>query len=98
MATLIYGQVLDNPSWDFEQTVGGAEIQQGMTTVYPFPSPGSVPKNYLNKCVDGVTGQWHLWQTFFPDREGVYYQDSGGQQFDAGTYKVEAIVHGREQN
>jgi len=95
--TVIYGTEGSLPEWGYQQGLGGFAGGTTSELVYPYPLPGAVQATYLNKCIDGVTGQWHLWQTFFQDRQGVYYKSSGGQQFDAATYKVETIVHGREQ-
>lgn len=97
MGVTIYGTAGVYPDWSAPGTAGAVEQDGDLETYYPWPLPGSVQATYLNKCVDGITNEWHLWKTFFQDREGVYYLSSGGQQFDSGTYKVETIVHGREQ-
>lgn len=96
MAVTIFDLVGSSPLWGLRETPAGIGVGDEWS-FNPWPLPGSVQATYLNKCVDGITGQWHLWQTFFQDRTGVYYKASGGQQFDAATYRVEAIVHGREQ-
>jgi hypothetical protein len=75
----------------------GVSYGAGFEGYYPWPKQGGVQALYLNKCVDGITGEWFRWKTFFQDRTGVYYLSSGGKQFDAGTYKVEAIIYEREQ-
>ena len=98
MAVTIYGTVGVFPDWSAPWTAGALGLSASVEHYFPWPQGGSVVATYLNKCVDGITGQWHLWQTFFQDRTGVYYKANGGQQFDPGTYKVETIVHGREQN
>ena len=98
MAVTIYGTAGVFPDQGAAGEAGGSSQSSILETYNPWPEPGGVQATYLNKCVDGVTGLWHLWKTFFQDRTGVYYKSSGGQQFDAATYKVEAIVHGREQN
>ena len=59
---------------------------------YPFPIPGGVQARYLNKCVDGVSSQWVLWETLYQDIHGNEYP---GSSFDSGTYKVQSIVHDR---
>lgn len=97
MGVTIYGTVGVFPDWSVPGLAGVGDQESVLDHYDPWPLQGSVQATYLNKCVDGITGQWHLWQTFFQDREGVYYKSSGGQQFDAGTYRVETIVHGREQ-
>ena len=96
MATKIYGVEGDLPQWSYPGSIGGASSGTDMTGYYPWPIPGGSQARYLNKCVDGITGQWHLWETFFQDRTGVYYVQSGGQQFDSGTYKVETITYSRD--
>jgi len=65
----------------------------------PYPVPGGVQATYLNKCVDGITGNWSFWETFFQDRLGTYYieRSTEGQQFDAATYRVATIKYEREQ-
>lgn len=90
--TVIYGTTESTGTWDRPgaQTPGettGAEF-------YPFPVPGGVQATYLNKCLDTVLNEWVFWQTFFQDRNGTQYP---GQGFDSATYKVETIVHQREQ-
>lgn len=62
---------------------------------YPFPVPGGVQATYLNKCVDGVSGDWVLWETSFQDKAGTQYP---GSSFDSATYKVQSIVYQREQD
>lgn len=96
MAVTIYGTVSDLPGWGL-LGVGSILGESAFESYNPFPLGGSVQAYYLNKCIDGVTGEWHLWKTFFQDRTGVYYQSSGGQQFDAASYKVETIAYDREQ-
>ena len=98
MAVTIFGTDGSFPAWSAPGLPGGSAASSSGDRVNPYPLPGSVQATYLNKCVDGVTGEWVLWQTFFQDRTGVYYKSNGGQQFDSATYKVETIVHGREQN
>jgi len=90
--TVIYGTVEATGTWfrPGAQTPG----ETAEAGFYPFPLPGSVQATYLNKCVDGVTNQWVFWETFFQDRNGTQYP---GQSFDSATYKVETIVHQREQ-
>lgn len=75
-------------------TSGGSPIVLSPVYKYPYPTPGGVQAKYLNKCVDGVTGLWVFWQTFFIDIDGTQYP---GTSFDAGTYKIETIVYDREQ-
>jgi hypothetical protein len=96
VAVTIYGMVASDPSWWLRERPQGVMVGS-MVSFRPWPVPGAVQATYLNKCIDGITGQWHFWQTFFQDTQGVDYKASGGQQFDAATYRVEAIVHGREQ-
>ena len=91
---VVYGVEGVFPDWDYP--VGGAVYGGGLEGKYPWPTPGGVQARYLNKCVDGITGQWHFWETFSPDRTGVYYTQSGGQQFDSATYKLETIIYDRE--
>lgn len=98
MAVTIYGTEWSTPTWGLPGVPVGGIGTGDVMTYAPWPLPGSVQATYLNKCVDGITGQWHFWETFFQDRTGVYYQQSGGLQFDSATYKVETIVHQREQN
>lgn len=69
----------------------------GISTVsfeYPYPIPGGVQSRYQNKCVDGVSGSWVVWETLYIDNNGNEYP---GSSFDAGTYRVQAIVHDRYQ-
>jgi len=94
VAVTIYGTVGAPVEWSALQQAVGSPKDTGIETYSPWPLPGSVQATYLNKCVDGITGEWHFWETFFQDRAGVYYD---GQQFDSATYKVEAIVYSREQ-
>lgn len=86
----IYGTEGDSPEWSAPGEAGSLLRSSILETYNPWPIPGSEQATYLNKCVDGVTGQWVLWHTFFQDRQGSYYP---GQSFDPGTYKVETIVH-----
>lgn len=60
---------------------------------YPFPVPGGVQAAFINKCVDGVTGEWTFWETNFQDVNGTRYP---GASFDAGTYRVLSIKYDRE--
>ena len=96
MAITVYTAPFSSPNWDFMRASGGKVYVAPTNEFYPFPEPGSVQSEYLNKCVDGISGEWHLWRTYFQDTEGLYYKSSGGQQFDAGTYKVESISFGEE--
>ena len=60
---------------------------------YPFPVPGGVQSSYINKCVDGVTGEWTFWETNFIDSNGVSYP---GASFSSSTYRIMAIKYERE--
>ena len=60
---------------------------------YPFPTPGGVQAFFINKCIDGVTGQWTFWETSFQDVNGTKYP---GASFDGGTYRVLSIKYDRE--
>jgi len=96
VAVTIYGTYSDLPEWGIH-VVGALIGGSAFESYNPWPLAGSVQAMYLNKCIDGVTGEWHLWKTFFQDRTGVYYAQSGGQQFDSASYKVETIAYDREQ-
>jgi hypothetical protein len=97
MASTIYGTEGDRPNWDGPHAAGSGDQPNIFSTYLPWPRAGAVQAEYLNKCIDGITGEWTFWRTHFQDRDGVYYIVNGGQQFDSATYKVETIVHGREQ-
>lgn len=58
---------------------------------WPYPIIGGVSSWYLNKCVDGVSGQWVYWRTQYQDFTGEEYPDSS---FSAATYRVQAITFG----
>lgn len=99
MATTVYETVVGTPDWDIPGLASAYGDSSVVSSFNPFPAPGGVSAQYINKCVDGITGNWSFWKTFFQDRTGVYYsQSTEGQQFDAGTYKVQAIRYDREQS
>lgn len=96
MAATIYGRDAIYREWD---QPGGSIKAMDRLYVTPYPVPGSVQATYLNKCVDGITGNWSFWETFFQDKLGAYYieRSTEGQQFDAATYRVATIKYEREQ-
>jgi len=84
-----------SPFYTYFPAVGGSAFALTAPVYkYPFPTPGGVQARYLNKCVDGVSSEWVFWETLFVDINGTEYP---GSSFDAATYKVESIVHDREQ-
>ena len=94
MSVVIYGTDGSYPQWGYQDGIGGSVGGSTYENYYPYPLPGSVQSSYINKCVDGVTGQWVFWQTFYQDYQGSEYP---GQSFDSGTYRVQAIKFDREQ-
>jgi hypothetical protein len=97
MSTVVYNTVNELVG-ELEFSVRPSMIYpQGNIMFYPYPLPGGVTATYLNKCIDGITGDWHFWRTTFQDVNGLYYLQSGGQQFDAATYKIQMISFNRNQ-
>lgn len=96
MAATIYGKDVIHLEWN--QPSASVKVTDRIYKA-PYPVPGGVQATYLNKCVDGITGNWSFWETFFQDRTGVYYleRSTEGQQFDAATYRVGTIKYEREQ-
>lgn len=85
-----------SPLYVYLQNLSGSNTIALAPSVYryPFPIPGGVQARYLNKCVDGVSSQWVLWETLYQDINGAEYP---GSSFDSATYKVQSIVYDREQ-
>ena len=80
-------------TWEFNDQQASA-LSNFRDFYYPYPSMGGVASEYLNKCVDGTTGQWVYWKTNYKDWYGNEYP---GASFSAATYKVQTATYGRQQ-
>lgn len=77
-------------TWEFNSRPSST-ILDTTDLYWPYPVPGGVTSEYVNKCVDGVTGQWVYWKTAYQDFNGIEYP---GDSFNSGTYKVQSITFG----
>lgn len=83
----------DYVDWIFLARDGSVHEIEG-PYVFPYPKAGAVSSEYMNKCVDTITGAWVYWSTDYQDIYGAEYPGNG---FSSATYKVQSIVFGREQ-
>lgn len=94
LAALASSKADESVDWAFMTRGAVEESNEANEEFYPFPSPGGVSTMFSQRCVDTVTGVWTPWVTDFKDVGGSEYPGYG---FDAATYKVESVIHGRMQ-